>query len=411
MSSFVLSKLDIDVLMQLAVYGPIGAEFWEPMTDNPDEFGRAIWQQNANAAEPPDNAPAIEGYRFAPLPIGITAEEGLKHCACYGYQTFDEGPADPAGTFLDQLEQRLIEHVAGWKDAPWSWDAADVAARIDRGEAPVVPEPQPVDPLISHVENAFRQANIAIGAVDVSIQNRITARLTTRWEIRLPGTPFPVLDVAVFADERAAGAAFRRRRQSAESSSGMKHEEVARIGRVIVHSLPVPNSPPIDVSAALTLLGRPDETWSRSDPPLVSASGTVLATGVPTSAEAQPLRRHEWVAIGHDELSRQRIADLIEDDIVRTAVLAVDLADNSVVAVISTDLQFNTVENVSVRELLYGHFPDDTYTELRITATELPPPAATIIVTDAPLPSAAEQSHLIERATGQRIGLHPDYPQ
>jgi hypothetical protein len=136
-SSFVLSKLDIDVLMQLAVHGPVGVRSWEPLTDDPDRLGRDIWQQNYEAAASSDEErPPIAEYRFTPLPIGVTVGEGLKQCSCYGYQTFRAGAAPPAGPFLERLERRLVCEVTGYDTAPWGWGPGDVAARIGRGGAP-----------------------------------------------------------------------------------------------------------------------------------------------------------------------------------------------------------------------------------------------------------------------------------
>jgi hypothetical protein len=408
-SSFVLSKLDIDVLMQLAVYGPVGAELWEPMTNDPDRLGCAIWQQNLEAAEEPDEVPPVAGYRFAPLPIGITAEEGLKQCACYGYQTFDEGAAEPAGPFLERLERRLVRYVAGWKDAPWSWGPADVADRIERGGAPVVSEPDPDDPLIDDVDAALRRAGFAVKVAQVSIRDRITLRLVARWEMRIPQQPIPLLDVEVFADETAARASLRRRRQYAESGPGITVYALARTGRVVVRNMRMPDAPRVDVSTAFTVLGEPDEQWSRSDPPRARTSGTVLAAGVPTVPGLRPPLRHEWVAVGRDERSRRRIADLTTDDAVRAAILDVDLDRSSVLAVIGTSLLFDTIDDVTVRDRLYGTDAHDVLTELTITTARLPQPTATIIVTDAALPAGTDQYRLVERMTGHQRALHPDH--
>src|SRR6185369_12037774 len=128
------------------------------------------------------DAPPIAEYRFTPLPIGVTAEEGLKQCSCYGYQTFDEGPGEPAGPLLEKLKRRLVRHVAGYDAAPWGWSSADVASRIGRGGAPVVPEPGPEDPLIGDVESGFRQAGFALDRPDVSAYDRITGRVAARLE-------------------------------------------------------------------------------------------------------------------------------------------------------------------------------------------------------------------------------------
>lgn len=46
MSRFQMSKLDIDVLVQLALVGPGDATNWNPLTDDPDRLGTLLWSHN-----------------------------------------------------------------------------------------------------------------------------------------------------------------------------------------------------------------------------------------------------------------------------------------------------------------------------------------------------------------------------
>lgn len=136
-----MSKLDIDVLVQLAWLGPLEAEAWRPRTDDPDELGAELWTRNyeANADE---GDPPLPEYTFNALPVQVTAVEGLKHVSCYRYQTGEalgtpyEGDAIP--TLIAELVGSLQAAIPGWEEAPWGWNDATVQDRMDRPH-PVVP--------------------------------------------------------------------------------------------------------------------------------------------------------------------------------------------------------------------------------------------------------------------------------
>lgn len=139
MSSLILDKMDVDVLVQLALHGPVEAPTWSALTDDPDQLGTALWRQNYEAAGDPDEDPPPPEYHFQPMPFGITAVEGLKMCAFYGYQTGDDPEAwaqGPARPFLERLRSRLIHVLPGWDEAPWGWSPADITALAGRGGAP-----------------------------------------------------------------------------------------------------------------------------------------------------------------------------------------------------------------------------------------------------------------------------------
>ena len=141
MSSWLVSKLDIDVLVQLAWVGPLAATGWRPMTRDPDGLGQALWQRNyeSNAEE---GDPPLPEYGFEPLPIEITAVEGLKHVGCYRYQTETLGRAhegDDLATLVQELAVRLESELPGYSEAPWGWDDEGVHFRLGRG-SPALPE-------------------------------------------------------------------------------------------------------------------------------------------------------------------------------------------------------------------------------------------------------------------------------
>jgi hypothetical protein len=142
MSEYVVSKIDIDVLVQLAVYGPLGAQNWLALTTDPDATGTALWRQNYEAAADPDLDPPLPEYHFEPLPFAITAVEGIIACAHYGYQTADDPDAweqGPARQLIEHLRSALTSYLPGSDEAPWGWGPEDVAARMSRDGAPHLP--------------------------------------------------------------------------------------------------------------------------------------------------------------------------------------------------------------------------------------------------------------------------------
>ena len=137
MSRMVVSKLDVDVLVQLALLGPVEATDWPPLIEDPDGFGQTLWSASYDAAAHPEDDGTVPSYTFEPLPVIVSAIEGVKQCGFYRYQVGDEDAevwSDPAGAVLHQLEQELIARLPGWEDAPWGWTGGDLSARADRRE-------------------------------------------------------------------------------------------------------------------------------------------------------------------------------------------------------------------------------------------------------------------------------------
>ncbi len=88
MSAILLSKLDIDVLVQLAWLGPARSKSWNALTDDADALGTMLWSRNHERAADTFDEPRPV-YHFTPLPIAVTAIEGVKQCDYYAYQTAD----------------------------------------------------------------------------------------------------------------------------------------------------------------------------------------------------------------------------------------------------------------------------------------------------------------------------------
>jgi hypothetical protein len=98
--------------------------------EDADEFGNQLWTVNYEIAAWDDDSPQPP-YTFTPLPITITAVEGLKQCAYFIYQSADEEglwERDGLGDVLARLKARLISLLAGFDTAPAGWDANELAA-------------------------------------------------------------------------------------------------------------------------------------------------------------------------------------------------------------------------------------------------------------------------------------------
>lgn len=137
-SAYLVGKLDIDVLVQLALHGPMEARDWVAQVQDPDAFGRALWELNFEATAYDDDDEPLPPCVYEPLPVAVTVVEALVAVAHYGYQTFDEESflQRPVALRLNALrrllEKELLLHPPGWHDAPWRWDAAAVVQRRDR---------------------------------------------------------------------------------------------------------------------------------------------------------------------------------------------------------------------------------------------------------------------------------------
>jgi hypothetical protein len=143
MSRWVIAKLDIDVIVQLAWLGPAEATDWRPLTDDPDALGTALWRLNYEVPAYEDEDPPRPEYHFAPLPITITAIEGLKQCAYYEYQTATDDEVweeSEVAELLHGLRGQLLDADREYADAPWGWEGKDVADRAGR-PAPQMPTP------------------------------------------------------------------------------------------------------------------------------------------------------------------------------------------------------------------------------------------------------------------------------
>jgi hypothetical protein len=159
-----LTKLHIDVLVDLALYGPVDRVSpypWEPVgipdvlgrpAEQANALGTLLWRTNAEAARYPGDDLDEPEYVFERVGCPITTVEGFKAISCYTYQTADDDEfwrRSKVSTFCLRLSTRLGAGVAGFQEAPWIWDVADVDARADRARIAAVttedPGPPPAD--------------------------------------------------------------------------------------------------------------------------------------------------------------------------------------------------------------------------------------------------------------------------
>jgi hypothetical protein len=405
MSACVLSKLDIDVLVQVAVYGPAGATSWTPPTDHtPDVLGTELWQQNYAAAAYPDEEPPLPEYRFEPLPFGITTIEALKACSCYGYQTADDSDAwrdGPARWIMESLRSKLIQTLAGWDEAPWGWEPSDVTERSGRGGAPEIPDTPvqatpPEDPIIAQVEAAFAAVGIALaepyanpGPLSADIDPRLRVG---RRELRLPGTqPWPILNVEMYRDEATASSVLRSLRAKTEREGALHDNRLTRTGRVVVSYFGLHGYQlPAHLTRAVTALGPPDEMWTSADPPVAVVRAEVAARRVPVTVTNKTQR----VLIGHDEASLRTLAAVVDDDAVRQRILALDPANHAALILLGI-ASVDTVPEVALHDRVEGN-------ELFITTIGATPMIATMLITDR-LPEIPAMARLLDPGLGWRV--------
>jgi hypothetical protein len=86
MSIIKVSRVDIDLLVHLAVAGPAGATDWRAQVSDGEAFGAKVWQHNYLASwdrrkEDPGEERVPPDYTFTPPPVALTVVEGIKHCA------------------------------------------------------------------------------------------------------------------------------------------------------------------------------------------------------------------------------------------------------------------------------------------------------------------------------------------
>jgi hypothetical protein len=376
-----MSKLDIDVLVTLGMYGPAEAasapRAWrrehrfmdKSWPDSSDELGDLLWRTNAEAVLDPDwdDEPPPAAYIFEPIPCPVTAVEGLKAISCYGYQTADDRhrwEASAASAYCEWLRIQLIGYVPGFEDAPWGWQDRDVDLRIDRarvtGIAKRIGEPAPAPPDVARVVEVLMANGIKLepyagidddfpAGVHVWIDRDFQAQQSRKIGHWASANRFnrDHIHVRGYADEDAAHVGYLLRRAVHEhvTERGLVDwtRRVARFGRVVVDlarsptiSGPSPIPPPgymtLDQQLrALAALGEADEAWSTDALPMIadSTDGTVLCRGVVLSNGYAS----RAIQVANDDDGLRQMAMQIGDEDDRERVLNVNPETHTVLLI------------------------------------------------------------------------------
>jgi hypothetical protein len=178
MSAWIVAREHIDLMVSLALTGPRGRDVspdsawhgvtwwaenprgkgWEELAgirrevryDNASDVGQMLVCENVQSVR--DRYPDVDHGGSAPGPVDEywrepyewtrpgyrpTAVEGLSIVACYRYQSCEHDGWDEAEaeSFCLALEHTLIRALLGMDDAPWGWDAAEIAKAHQRQSA------------------------------------------------------------------------------------------------------------------------------------------------------------------------------------------------------------------------------------------------------------------------------------
>ncbi len=369
--TWLLSKLDIDVLVTLSVSGPAEADHprprWRPSVryrdtswpESPHALGEILWRANADAVldsgwEDEEDAPLT--YVFEPFPHPITAVEGLKAIACYRHQTADD-PRQWDGSvpeaFCATLERDLIAYLPGFDVAPWGWTSSHVEAKAwqARRAAPDedAGETVPVGADVTHAIELLVSQGIELQphiGVDYDLPPGATAHIDPDF-LALPSRKvghwsstnthnYHQVQVRAYADDVDAHLGYLVRRAVYERVPDERWAEytivVARYGRLVVDLARHPVAPTIDLTRhthvtleqqrdALASLGEPAESWSTDAIPIIADidGATVAAQGI-----VLPDSRSRAVRVVTDHEGLQRLAEQITDEHVRQQILDID---------------------------------------------------------------------------------------
>jgi hypothetical protein len=365
-SAWLVSKIDIDILVSLALYGPVEAtEPWWPFhekhgptgTEPPVEvstaLGGMLWRANADRALDPQEDDPLPEYTFERVRFPVTAVEGLKLVGCFGYQTAGDGwPGSEPARFCQWLQGMLIPLLPGYAEAPWGWQASDVDVRLDQlraaGVSTGLDEPAPVPPDASRVLQVLRANRVevepAIGddeEIPPSVARDFQAEPSRQIGHWLSGNYLNrrQVQVRLFADEAAAHAGYLARRALQEQVREWPFDQwlcrVQRHGRLVIElarpaaerARPVISDMHLTTRAeqetAFAQLGEPDQAWSTDNLPILAEGdgGRVLATCV----ALPPGYGSAGVDVGADDTGLHRIAALVDDEDARQQILAVDV--------------------------------------------------------------------------------------
>ena len=324
-SRMTVTKLQVDVLVQAAMVGPMGAEHWTPLASDADELGRELLTSGRRSSGERNG----EEYLFEPLPVGITAVEAIKACSYYRYQRA-KAPA-----IVDRISDALLGHLDGMKEAPWGWTSEDVAARLGRpAPGSELPAPPPVDVIVA--SERLREIGVEVHSVTAAVSEAMARRAGGRG--RVHGTIHGlhveertglryVTQIQILVAESASVA--ERLFPLAVSSivwDRQSFTEVRRVGSLVTYA----NLPSADrwadpeAAEILDRLGSPEERWSVTEPPMETGAGEVLGRHVEMTLTSP--------AVATNRADLDKLLDCLTDVDLRDRLNRVDLTRHSVVA-------------------------------------------------------------------------------
>lgn len=375
MSRSVMSKMDIDVLVQLALIGPVEATDWKPLTNDPDQLGTLLWTRNFEVAGHPDEDGPLMNYSFAPLPITVTSVEGLAQCDYYRYQTMEENTdwkRGGVGGFLRRLQTALTNALPGIDAAPLGWDARALAERSDRSRPHFESDElnSPEDPRIPGWLKRWTTVGLPLVRTDTPRQptyyNPDPRDLLASGFYRPAGqTGSAPVFVTLLTDVPAAEAYFV---DSVRVRQRARHYDahVYRWGAVVAvtafsldheaHFIPA-------VDQCIAKLGEPDEHWWSLAPPVRELDAEVLATKVRLQTGTAGAHSESRALYARTPTELAVLVEMIEDDVLREQVASISTLEHTVLmlrgiceitAVKSVVIEQETVE-VGAREPRLEH--------------------------------------------------------
>lgn len=355
-----LSRMDVDVLVQLAYLGPGDAESWQPLIDDPDRAGTLLWARNYESAADPKLDGTVPEYRFQPLPITITAVEGVKQCEFYRYQTENDGDwtRDGVGALLRALRARLIAAIPEHRAAPWGWGRKELEERLGR-ERPSLPgPPAEPDPRVVRWLEDWEAAGLALTRIEIPrelVQSVPDPRdLLAHGYYRPPNqSGFAPVMVTCCAGEAASGACFVaqvRKNQTAR----WQDVHVYRFGNAVaVTSFVLPHEERFMtmVNERVARLGPPDQHWWSLAPPLQQVKAEVLSSRVRLSRSKAGAHSDARAIFARTPKQRDVLIELLEDAEVRGLVAGVDTRKKTV-ALLRGVSEIASVKSVKIEEEL-----------------------------------------------------------
>lgn len=370
--------MDIDVLVQLAYLGPGDAEKWQPLTDDPDATGSLLWARNYESAADPEHDGTVPGYRFEPLPITITAAEGIKQCEFYRYQTETDGDwaRDGVGRLLRRLRAHLIEAMPEHRAAPWGWGPRELAEREGRPR-PLLPQPpEAVDPRVARWLQLWNDAGMPLirgePARDLRAMFPDPRDLLAYGYYRPAGQSGFAPVVAVCCATEASAERLFSGRVKQHQTERFNDVHVYRWGAgaaVTKFLLPYEAHFVPLIDQRIARLGPPDQHWWSQAPPLRRLDAEVIAVRVRLSPARAGTHSDARAVYARTPKQLDALALYMEDAEVRDLVAGIDTRKQSVVLLRGVS-EIGSVQTVKIEEELIDRGAGDALDHAMYFSTE-----------------------------------------